>query len=112
MIVAASVTSLLSLFLAHSLSSKSLLNKIAKASMVVTLILSLALLSTALGYLKLAEVVNLVAIVASVVSLIFVGTMLNTHGVFILIVCKSLCWCCASLLVFYTLASYGLVTIA
>lgn len=112
MIVAAATTSLLSMYLGFKLLSGTTLNKIAKTSMWVTFILVFALLMVALGYMRVDQLVQDVAVGISVAALLFVGTMLNTHGFFSLIVCKSLCFCCAALLVFYTLTAHGLVSMA
>lgn len=112
MIVAATVALLLSLYLAAVLLSSTLLNKIAKASMGITLILSFALLMAALGYVKIDQSVQEIAILFAVVSFLFVGTMLNTHGRFLLITSKMMCFTVAALFVFNVLLERGLVQMA
>jgi hypothetical protein len=112
MIVAAAVALLLSLYLATVLLSNTLLNKIAKASMGITLILSFAMLMAALGYVKIDQTVQEIAILFAVASFVFVGTMLNTHGRLLLITSKLMCFTVSALFVFNVLLVRGLVSMA
>jgi hypothetical protein len=112
MIVAASVTSLLSMYLGIVLRSGTVLNKVAKSSMWVTFIIAFALLMVALGYMRADQLVQDVAVGISCASLLFVGTLLNTKGILLLIIAKMMCFTVTALLVFNTLLAHGVVQLA
>jgi hypothetical protein len=111
MIATISITLIVSMIMAHIISTKSTLNRIAKASMAMTLVFSVVLLAEITGYLMVHETVRLMIVALSVFSLTFVGTMLNTSQVGFLKLMKNLCWASASVLVFYTLVRQGMISI-
>lgn len=103
---------LLSAFLSYTLASTSTFNRMMKTSMAVTSFSALLMLSGCLGYLKIDPMVQDVLIGVSVLSLLVVGTMINTHGFLLLILTKGFCFTLSALYIFNMLLVHGYIVLA